>query len=74
MRRCCGGVTGLVRRDPADGSAWLDLPACNRLLLERAGVRRIEDSGLCTACNTDQFFSHRAEGGETGRFGAVITL
>lgn len=74
MRRCCGGVTGLVRRDPADGSAWLDLPACNRLLLERAGVRRIEDSALCTACNTDQFFSHRAEGGLTGRFGAVIAL
>jgi copper oxidase (laccase) domain-containing protein len=29
-------------------------------------------AGLCTACRTDRFFSHRAEQGQTGRFGAVI--
>ena len=42
--------------------------------LERAGVRQIEISGVCTACHTDEFFSHRAEHGRTGRFGAVMAL
>ena len=71
---CCGTLEGLVKRDPVDGSAWLDLWACNRLLLERAGVRHIELAGLCTACHLDEFYSHRAEGGRTGRFCAVMTL
>ncbi len=74
VRECCGTLEGLVRRDPADGSAWLDLWACNRLLLQRAGVRKIETSQLCTATNVDEFYSHRAENGRTGRFGAVMTL
>jgi len=29
---------------------------------------------LCTAHRTDEFFSHRAEHGKTGRFGVVIAL
>lgn len=58
----------------ADGSAHLDLWAANRKALERAGVEQIEISGLCTACHTDEFFSHRAEHGRTGRFGAVMAL
>jgi polyphenol oxidase len=65
---------GLVRRDPDDGSAYLDLWAANRLELERAGVEQIEIAGICTASNTDEFFSHRAENGRTGRFGTVISL
>jgi YfiH family protein len=56
------------------GHTHLDLWAANRLLLERAGVRHVEVAGLCTACNTDDWFSHRAENGHTGRFGAIITL
>ena len=51
-----------------------DLPQANRRNLARAGVRHIEMSGLCTACRTDLFFSHRAEKGRTGRFGAIIVL
>lgn len=69
-----GSTDGLILRDAADGSAWLDLWAANRLDLERAGVTRIEIAGLCTAERTDEFFSHRAEAGRTGRFGAVISL
>lgn len=68
------GVTDeLVRRD-ADGSATLDLWAANRVALERAGVRQIEVAGICTASRTDEFFSHRAEHGRTGRFGVMIAL
>jgi copper oxidase (laccase) domain-containing protein len=29
---------------------------------------------LCSACNTGDWFSHRAERGQTGRFGALIAL
>lgn len=65
---------GLIRRDPADGTAYLDLWAANRLDLERAGVEQIEVAGICTAEHTDAFFSHRAEKGRTGRFGAVLCL
>lgn len=52
----------------------LDLPSANRWLLERLGVRQIEDAGICTACETADWFSHRGEGGRTGRFGAVLAL
>ncbi len=65
---------GLIRRNPADGSAYLDLWAANRLDLERAGIEQIEVAGICTAGHTDSFFSHRAEQGRTGRFGAVLCL
>jgi YfiH family protein len=51
-----------------------DLPEANRRNLANAGVQRIELSGLCTACRTDLFFSHRAENGRTGRFGTILLL
>lgn len=57
-----------------DGSMYFDLWAANRLLLERAGVEQIETAELCTACHTEDWYSHRAEKGRTGRFGAVISL
>ncbi len=52
--------------------AYFDLWEANRRQLEAAGVSRVIVAGICTACHTDQFFSHRAERGDTGRFGVVI--
>ena len=69
-----GTVDGLVCRNPNDGSAYLDLWAANRLDLERAGIEQIEVAAIDTATHTDEFFSHRAENGKTGRFGAVLSL
>ncbi len=57
-----------------DGTLHFDLPAAVRWQLQHEGVRQIEDSGLCTSCHTDEFFSHRAENGRTGRFAAVLAL
>jgi YfiH family protein len=56
------------------GHTYFDLWAANRLLLERAGVVRVEIAGVCTACHTHDWYSHRAEKGRTGRFGALIAL
>ena len=52
----------------------LDVPGINRRLLEEAGLRpdQILDSGLCTACDLNRFYSYRAEGAGTGRLVAGI--
>ena len=52
----------------------LDLWEANRILLVEAGVKQIELAGMCTACHTEDWFSHRGEKGKTGRFGALIAL
>ena len=63
----------LLMKDP-DGQVTLDLWAANRLVLEQAGVTQIEIAGLCTACHLEDWYSHRAEAGLTGRFGVLIAL
>jgi YfiH family protein len=58
-----------------DGDRWrLDLSAANAQQLTKAGVRTIEEAHLCTACHSDEFFSHRAGNGHTGRFAVVAYL
>ncbi len=52
----------------------LDLPAVARRLLREQGVERIEASGLCTSCEPDLFFSHRRDGGRSGRQAGVVWL
>jgi YfiH family protein len=66
-------VTGLLEPG-ADGHWQLDLWAVNQRQLADAGVHSIEVAGTCTACHTDEWFSHRAEQGKTGRLGALIGL
>ncbi|MHB9145196.1 MAG: peptidoglycan editing factor PgeF [Symbiobacteriia bacterium] len=58
------------------GHAHLNLWEANRQALLAAGLRpeNVLVSGLCTACHTDWFFSHRAEAGHTGRMMAVLSL
>ncbi|HLY63523.1 MAG TPA: peptidoglycan editing factor PgeF [Terriglobia bacterium] len=57
-------------------SLHLDLPAVARYQLRRAGLAnsKIQVVDFCTACRTDLFFSHRKEGGRTGRMMAVIGI
>jgi YfiH family protein len=50
------------------GARNLDLAAVARADLREAGVEHIEDTGLCTMCaDPGVFFSHRRDGGVTGR-------
>jgi YfiH family protein len=50
----------------------LDLKAIARRELEAAGAIEVHDVGLCTLCaDPELFFSHRRDGGVTGRQGGV---
>lgn len=89
-RYCCFEVGDEVikawlRYDPLDeagavrrhGDRWhFDVAAANYWTLVREGLLsvNIEMSTVCTECASDQWFSHRAQGPHTGRFGAVIGL
>lgn len=61
----------IARRD-ARGHAYVDLAAANAAQLRAVGVEHVEAAELCTACRRDEFFSHRAEHGLTGRAAAII--
>ena len=39
-----------------------------------AGVTKIHDSGVCTACDVGRYYSYRAERGKTGRMLALLGL
>jgi hypothetical protein len=58
-----------------EGSSWrFDLPAANAQQLEASGVTHIEQASICTSCHSDEFYSHRAENGLTGRFAVLVYL
>ena len=57
-----------------DDRIYLDLWTANALQLQKMGVEQIQISGLCTACHLDDWYSHRAEKGKTGRFGALLAM
>ena len=77
--------TSEVRPRPADQASeraqrsgrTLDLWEANRQALVDAGVlpEHIELAGVCTQCEAERFFSHRANNGQpAGRFAALIRL
>lgn len=49
----------------------LDLKAIARRELLDAGVEAVDDCDLCTVCDPERFFSHRRDGGRTGRQAGV---
>jgi YfiH family protein len=89
-RGCCYEVGSEVAdawflRDPADdagalrqhGEKWkFDVSDANLWMLRRLGFSEglIERSSICTQCSEQDWFSHRAQGPNTGRFGAIIGL
>ncbi|MCC6703762.1 MAG: peptidoglycan editing factor PgeF [Thermomicrobiales bacterium] len=75
--RAIAGREAYAALAPGPGSKWhFDLPRANMILLERAGISadRIDDQAHCTMCHADRWFSHRAQGPETGRFAAFAGI
>jgi len=70
IQDACPAQSRVIRR--VNGRIHADLPSAVEAQLRDAGIRRIEQAGLCTSCRVEEFFSHRAEDGKTGRFGIVI--
>ena len=79
---CCYTVGQDVREAFGDrphlfNDGKLDLWEANRQALVEAGVDagNVEVAGICTRCESDRFFSHRANGGQpAGRFAALIRI
>lgn len=59
-----------------NGRYWLDLKLLNRQIMIKAGIMpsQIEISHRCTACQSDLFFSHRRDRGQTGRMMSWIGM
>jgi polyphenol oxidase len=52
----------------------IDLAAIAEQKLRAAGVEQIERAGLCTSSNPELFFSHRRDGGVTGRQAGLVWI
>lgn len=63
-------------RSVDSGKYHLDLWKVNQYILLEAGIRKehLETTDICTCCNPDLLFSHRASHGKRGNLGAVIML
>ncbi|MFZ0077044.1 peptidoglycan editing factor PgeF [Exiguobacterium undae] len=84
IRECCYEVDGpvleaidqlgleespYVRKE--NGKAMLSLQKTNALLAERSGVGDVLDTGICTNCQAEDYFSYR-HGDHGGRFASLI--
>ncbi|MGE5381584.1 MAG: peptidoglycan editing factor PgeF [Methylocystaceae bacterium] len=81
------GVAAIFRKEFAEhgqllypknqkGQWYLDLKSAVTLTLIEAGIKEaaIEDTGICTCCRQDLYYSYRGERGNCGRMGALIEL
>ncbi|MEA2229631.1 MAG: purine-nucleoside/S-methyl-5-thioadenosine phosphorylase / adenosine deaminase, partial [Solirubrobacteraceae bacterium] len=69
---CCYEVGPEVHAALGTSGRTVDLKAIARTQLEDAGVAEVHDAGLCTMCDPEAFFSHRRDGGVTGRQAGVV--
>lgn len=63
-------------RSAGSGKYHLDLWKVNQYILLEAGITKehLETTDICTCCNPNLLFSHRASHGKRGNLGAVIML
>ena len=72
FRETFGDVPSMVVAGPHKDH--IDLRVATRALLERAGVRQIDDRPPCTRCHGDRFFSYRRDGLDGGVHMAFIGM
>ncbi len=71
---CCYEVGEEVHAHFGTSGRTLDLKKIARAQLTQAGAETVHDVGLCTMCEPELFFSHRRDGGVTGRQAGVAWL
>lgn len=87
IRQCCYEIGSEIKEEAnklgfhyaiktVGNSYYLDLISIAHQQLREIGIKEknIETSQYCTACNTDTFYSYRAEKNSCGRFAGVIML
>lgn len=82
IRSCCYEVSGEFRGyfpselTEKSGRFYLDLALVNKRQLIASGLKEenISETGLCTHCDSEDFFSFRREGKDTGRSLSVIMI
>lgn len=69
-------AAAFIRPLSREGKFSVDLKGANACWLERAGLNRenIAICSACTACQLDEFWSHRVQGGQRGSMAAMIQL
>ncbi len=65
-----------IHQAGADSKYLLDLWRANEIVLLEAGVlpEHLSVTDICTCCNPDELFSHRASHGKRGNLGAFLCL
>lgn len=62
--------------DKGNGKYQLDLWRANEIVLLQAGIKQehLSVTDVCTCCNPQILFSHRASHGKRGNLGAFLSL
>ncbi len=70
------GSKELLYKGKSDGKYQLNLWEANKRILLDAGIlpENLEITDICTCCNKDYLFSHRASNGKRGNLGAFLEL
>ena len=74
VQKALANCSPSLYNETSRGQYALDLKEMNKQLLQQAGVpiQQIAVSSYCTSCERSLFFSHRRDGGKTGRMMALI--
>lgn len=66
----------MIMDEKENGKFQLDLWECNKRILMKAGIpnENISVTNICTCCNSELLFSHRASQGKRGNLGAFMML
>lgn len=66
----------IILKERPDGKYQLDLWEANRIILNEAGILKdhMAVTDICTCCNPELLFSHRATAGRRGNMGAFLSL
>lgn len=71
-----GSQSDEILLSKGNGKYLLDLWRANQIILEEAGIapEKIQVTDICTCCNPNYLFSHRASQGKRGNLGAFLEL